>query len=228
MAISRWCTKCYSDNSVSNKVCSKCSASLSHGKHRERIKVKGKWKSRVFTRDDAQVSLDQTVSWKAYYASARLIKKSHENDLQIYEKYLEGKDWFSTEGILGILADAKDAGRVPATVRHIYTTIRRIHNWHIKLDTHPTGKNPCKPIKLTKVDNTVTNPPGEEEVYGVLGYLENHSNRRMAIIVSLALLTGRRQGEILKLRKQDIQVSHINRFGDTGRSPFCSSLRRDF
>jgi len=209
MAISKWCSKCSTDNSTTNSHCSKCSASLPHGKRRERLKVNGKWKTRVFTLDSVDVPLDYKISWKSYYASARLLKKSHGNDLQIYRTYLEDNDWFSTEGIISILADAKDSGKAPASVKHIFSTIRRVHNWHIELHSHPTGSNPCKPIKLPKVDNTITNPLSKEDSYALLEYLQDHKNRQMAIIVSLAILTGRRQGELLKLRREDIQNGYM-------------------
>lgn len=146
-------------------------------------------------------------SFDAYYANAKLTKKSYKNDLQIYKSYMEGRDWKTTQGILVILAHAKELGRAPATVRHIYTTIKRIHNWHIECDLHPTGKNPCKYIKLPRVDNTVTNVLSEQDVSNMLKYLiDEEPNRFMAIVVSLAVLTGRRQGEILGLLKDDIDI----------------------
>ena len=147
------------------------------------------------------------LSWSAYYASARLMKKSHRNDYEHWHKHIKHTDYQTKQGILKTLADLKDRGYAPATIKHVLTFIRRFHNWHIENELHPTGVNPCKFIKLPKFDNTVNNPLPLDEVAKVLKFLKTHDNRQMSIVVSFALLTGRRQGEILKLLKEDVDLS---------------------
>ena len=142
------------------------------------------------------------VSFEAYYASAKLTKKSYKNDLEHWKKHVSHRDYQTTQGILEILGDMKDRGYAPATIRHVLTFIKRMYNWHIEAGLLADGSNPASKIKLQKVDNTVTNTLSIDEVSALLNYLKSHDNRPMAIIVSLAVLTGRRQGSFLTYLKK--------------------------
>lgn len=150
----------------------------------------------------------EAIDFDPYYDYAKLTKASYLDDLQRYNKYLKGNDWQTSQGVLKILANAKEGmGLAPATVKHIYALIKRIHNWHIENDTHPTGKNPCQSIRLPKFDNKITNPLCIDDCSRLLSHLKDtESNIQMSCLVSLALLTGRRKGELLSLLREDIDL----------------------
>ncbi len=157
--------------------------------------------------EDEQKNSNKKLSFDAYYASARLVKKSHRLDCDYWKNHVSHTDYETREGIENTLANLKDKGYAPATVRHVFTFIKRFHNWHIENDLHPTGINPAAKIKLPKVDNRLNDGLTEKEAAGLLDYLPKHKNRPMALIVGLGLLTGRRQGELLDLRKEDVDLS---------------------
>ncbi|MFT5730463.1 MAG: site-specific recombinase XerD [Desulforhopalus sp.] len=152
----------------------------------------------------------QPLDFQQYYSYAQLTKITYKADLHLYNNHLKGNDWQTSKGILRILAKAKTRGLAPQTVRHVFNLIRRIHNFYIENATHSTGVNPCKTIRLPKVDNKVTNALSLEECKGLLDYLKfndvSKKNVQMSMVVSLALLTGRRQGEILGLLREDIDL----------------------
>lgn len=148
-----------------------------------------------------------TVDFEAYYQSAKLKKKSYRNDLQYWHKHVKDNDYQTTQGIVSILSGMKDRGYAPATVKHVLTFIKRLYNWHIEVDLLPEGSNPASKIKLPKFDNRMSQPLSREEARSLLLFLSNHDNRQMAVITSLALLTGRRQGELLKLTHKDIDLT---------------------
>lgn len=158
----------------------------------------------------AQPAAPQQLDFQQYYSYSQLTKITYKTDLHIYNSHLKGNDWHSSRGILRILAKAKARGLAPQTVRHVFNLIRRIHNFYIENGTHSTGINPCKTIRLPKVDNKVTNALSLEECKGLLNYLKcnevSKKNVQMSMVVSLALLTGRRQGEILGLLREDIDL----------------------
>lgn len=235
MPVYKRCLGCTTDNKLIHRKC-RCELTLvdpANFRYKVKLKRNGQWRSKIMpsgaslhdakkaealllfeaSRPCAEPShhasstSPEQLSFTTYYAHAKLTKKSHLNDLQLYNKYLKANDWQTTTGILSILAEAKGQGRADATIRHIYTLIKRIHNWHIECDLHPSGRNPCKAIKLPRVDNAITNVITEDEARNLLLYLDKHSNRSMAIVVSLAILTGRRQGEILGLLKDDVDLS---------------------
>ena len=147
-----------------------------------------------------------SISFDAYYAAAKLTKKSHKNDLELWKKHVSHRDYLTTQGILEILGDMQDKGYAPATIKHVLTFIKRLYNWHIEMDLLPEGTNPAAKIRLKKIDNTVSNALSLEQVSVLLSFLKKHENRPMAIVTSLAVLTGRRQGELLGLRKEDVDL----------------------
>ena len=80
------------------------------------------------------------VSFSKYYESAKLTKVSYKNDLNRWNKHARGKDFATFAGITAILSTMKENGLAPQTVKHMYNLIRRVHNFHIENDIHPTGK----------------------------------------------------------------------------------------
>lgn len=152
--------------------------------------------------------VDTNSLWEDYYRHAKLVKKTHRNDLCRWNKHVAGRDYMTTMGVTKILSDMQDKGLSPQTVRHMYNLIKRVHNWSREQGSdHP---NPCASIKLPRVDNTLTDALPEEDAKRLVKYLrdpENETqNRRTALVTLLAVTTGRRRGEILGLLKRDVDL----------------------
>lgn len=168
----------------------------------------------------------QTVSFEAYYDYARISKKSHRNDLEYWRNHVKDHDYRTPQGIIKILGRMKDKGLAPATIKLVLGFIKRLYNWHIENGLWD-GTNPAAKIRLPRFDNRVSQPLTLDEASRLLHYLTKHPNRAMALVVSLALLTGRRQGEILGLRRDDVDMENrVIRCRDTknGRTlifPVC-------
>ncbi len=232
MPIYKRCLSCTTDKKQNARKCS-CELTLvdpANFKYKIKLKRNGKWKSKILpagtsladakkaeaelladtyrqTDEQPKVSEKLSVDFDVYYAAAKLIKDSHEDDLRRWNTFVKGRDYLTTQGILSILSTMRDKEYAPATIKHVLQVINRVHNWHIDTGIHPTGINPCKTIKLPKFDNKITNPLSEDETRGMLAYLESREgNRQAALFTCLAVYTGRRQGELLALLKEDVDL----------------------
>jgi integrase len=89
----------------------------------------------------------------------------------------------------------------PATVRNALELLRRIVNFGVK-------KHLCQGLSFTiqmpKVNNLKTEDLTPEELTRLLQAIDEDENRQVANIMKMALVSGMRKGEILKLRWQDI------------------------
>ena len=93
----------------------------------------------------------------------------------------------------------------PATRKHILVLIKRVYNWAINRELY-YGPNPAAKIKAPKVNNQVTECLTKVELDRLVGVLDNWVNKRAALIVRFALLTGFRLDEVIGLEWQDVDV----------------------
>ena len=222
MAIYARCTKCRRDNSQSAKVCTSCKAKLGELFH---VKIKdpatGKWRTKISPTLKLAREIEskfkvqqiegqffnkpqnQVISFENYLNHAKLHKKTWLTDEFRWNKHIAGKDFKTKQGILGILKKQQEAGCAPATVHHSLKLIRRVYSWHIENGLY-TSPNPCDRIKLAQYDNRVNNILNKEQISSLKDFLSTWKNRRAALVIAFALFTGRRRGEILGLKWEDI------------------------
>ena len=107
--------------------------------------------------------------------------------------------------------DAEDAYEIipgrhaPATRKHILVLIKRVYNWAINRELY-YGPNPATKIEAPKVNNEVTECLTQVELDRLLSVLDRWVNKRAALIVCFALLTGFRLDEVIGLEWQDVDT----------------------
>ncbi|HMM37915.1 MAG TPA: site-specific integrase [Desulfovibrio sp.] len=89
----------------------------------------------------------------------------------------------------------------PQSIRNILELLRRITNWGAK-----TQRTPGLGFKLAlaKVNNLRTEDLSREQLAALLRALDQESNIQVAGLVRLCLYTGLRQGELFRLRWEDL------------------------
>jgi integrase len=95
----------------------------------------------------------------------------------------------------------------PATVHHVFALVRRLFNWAAKAGVVDVP-NPCHRVEKLRFHNGRTRVLTEEEVGRLVSTLETWDNRHAALVVQAALVTGRRQGELLKLEWGDVDLDN--------------------
>jgi len=89
----------------------------------------------------------------------------------------------------------------PQTVKHVLGLINRIVNFGV-------SKKLCKPlsfkIEMPKVDNLKTEDLTPEQLNRLLKAIEDEPNIQIANLLRMALYTGMRRGELLRLQWRDI------------------------
>jgi integrase len=95
----------------------------------------------------------------------------------------------------------------PQTVKHVLILQKRVFNWAIRRDLY-TGLNPCLKVNPPKFDNRINNPLAKEELTRLLSVLDSWENQRGALVVKFALYTGKRRGEVLSLKWEDIDLEN--------------------
>lgn len=222
MAIYARCTKCRRDNHHAAKFCTTCDTKLGI-LFLSRVKdpITGKWKTKISPTLKLAKEIEakfkvqqiegqlfnkpqyQIVSFENYLNNAKLHKKTWKTDEFRWNKHIANRDFKSKQGILDILKKQQQDGCAPATVHHTLKLIRRVYSWHIENGLY-SSPNPCDRIKLAKYDNRVNNILNKEQISGLNDFLATWKNRRAALVISFALFTGRRRGEILGLQWSDI------------------------
>ena len=105
-----------------------------------------------------------------------------------------------------IIAKMKEAGRATATIRHVTKLVRHILNKASELGIF-TGADPCKNIKLQKVQNARLRFLARDEAENLLAELRKTSDR-VAQMATMSLYSGMRLGEIFALKWGDIDYEH--------------------
>jgi integrase len=180
-------------------------------------KVEGKFISDSVDEDvfDKRIAPNIDFAWQRYLRWAQSNKRSWDKDKQRWEKFIKptigGKrmDRITTSQIQTIIdkmlegKKADGAPYAPATVKQALVLAKRVFNWSKKQGLYH-GDNPCNGIELERFDNQVTEVLSPDELKRLLAVLDADANERATLIVRFGLLTGRRAGEILSLRFDDI------------------------
>ncbi|MFC1818427.1 tyrosine-type recombinase/integrase [Thermodesulfobacteriota bacterium] len=145
---------------------------------------------------------------KQYLPWADDNKKRPQDDYSRYKswikEYLSDKplNKISSQHIEQIKKDMKSIGRADATIKQVISLIRHVFNKAIEWG-HWEGVNPCKGIKLPRLNNARQRFLSYEEADQLLNAL-NKQNYQLAQIATLSLYGGLRLGEVLNLRWVDI------------------------
>jgi integrase len=93
----------------------------------------------------------------------------------------------------------------PATIHHAFTLTRRLYNWALKSSVVDVS-NPCDRVEPLRFQNGRTRVLSSEEVGRLVSTLETWENQHAALVVKMAMVTGRRLGELLKLTWDDVDL----------------------
>jgi integrase len=90
-----------------------------------------------------------------------------------------------------------------ATIKHQIVLIRRLFNVARKWGLYD-GKNPVDSVSMPKVDNMKTEMLSDDEAQRLLDTLDSWPCRESAAFVKLAMFTGMRRGELMRLAWNDV------------------------
>ena len=134
------------------------------------------------------------------------------DDLSRYSNWLEKElgpvplNQITKEGIEKIILKMQEAGRAPATQKHLVKLIRHLFNKAAELNLW-SGDDPCQFIQLPKVQNARLRFLSREETHDLLAELRKTS-KQTAQIATLSLYSGMRLGEVLAIKWRDIDLGH--------------------
>jgi integrase len=150
--------------------------------------------------------------WQKYLSWEKGNKKSWQQDKIRWEyhiqDYLSGKRMdsitaFDVQEVIDIMKSKRDYA--PATIKHVIVLIKRVYNWAAEMDLYE-GVNPASKIKLTKLNNEVTECLTKDEINRLLNTLDGWRNRLAALLIKFALYTGLRRGELFALKWENVDL----------------------
>lgn len=119
----------------------------------------------------------------------------------------------------------------PATINRYTASIGGLFTWCIKRRLTPKGwENPCKEIELRPENNEVVRFLSETERFALLSACKASTWDKLYLLVMVALTTGARRGELLRLTWDDIdfdrQIASVNQTknGDKKNLPLIPSV----
>jgi len=202
---------------------------LANGKRKSKIveafelakKIEAKLKTEAVEHEYFNIQKAPSLSdvWGKYLAWAKANKKSWEADQDRWTHHVKPHlrsmmmDKVTPLDIEKVLYKMRGSDNrigkpyAPQTVKHVLNLQKRIFNWAIRRDLY-TGLNPCLKVKAPKFDNRVNNTLSKEELKSLLTVLDSWENQRGALVVKFALYTGKRRGEILALKWEDIDLEN--------------------
>jgi len=96
------------------------------------------------------------------------------------------------------------SGLAPATVKQVLVLLKRLINFGVKKGICPAPDPQKLNIEMPKVRNQKTEDLTPEELDTLFAALEDESNPQMAGLVRLALFSGLRRGELIRLKWADL------------------------
>ena len=186
-------------------------------------KVEAKFKTQAIEEDVFDIHMAPVIDavWEKYIHWARLNKRSWIDDRTRWElhifPHIKGlkMDKVTPSNVQEILNDMatketpKGGHYAPATIKQILIMIKRVFSWSIQQKLYQ-GINPCNSISVPKFDNQITNPLDRNGLSSLLNVLESWRNERAVLVIKFALYSGKRKGEILKLKWDSVDLE--NRF----------------
>jgi integrase len=166
-----------------------------------------------------QISTTLDDVWNKYIAWAKVNKrKSWMTDDFFYRKHLQPRfgskglediSTFDIERMKAVMKKTKTPqgkeGYADATVRHVLVLLGHLFKKAGEWDLFK-GKSPVESVKKPKLDNKVTEFFTADEMKRLAEVLESWPCRQSANFVKIALFTGIRKGEILKLRWENVDL----------------------
>lgn len=202
---------------------------LATGKRKSKIvdslelakKVEAKLKTEAIEHDVFNIHKTPALSdiWDKYLAWAKANKKTWKEDQDRWMHHVEPHlrnmrmDKITALDIETVLDKMRGSDNrmgkpyAPQTVKHVLILQKRVFNWAIRRDLY-SGLNPCLKVKAPKFDNRVNNPLSKMELKNLLSVLGSWQNQRAVLVVRFALYTGKRRGEILSLRWEDVDIDN--------------------
>jgi integrase len=98
--------------------------------------------------------------------------------------------------------ERREAGGMPATVNRELACLRHMLNKAVEWGL--ARENPMRGVKLFREDNQRTRILSEEEEARLLAACQESRSWRLRLVILTALHTGMRKGEILSLKKEDV------------------------
>ncbi|MDA3897334.1 MAG: site-specific integrase [Desulfobacteraceae bacterium] len=172
--------------------------------------IKGDLARGKFDIYEASKELTLDAVFEKYMPFAKSKKKTWANDESIYKRHIQPV--FGHKKLSQILpihiekfkSDLKKAvnrnGKpyAPQTIKHILIIIRRLYNMAVKWDLYK-GKKPMDKVEMPKVDNEIISLLTTKQTARLVETLDAWPDVDGADFIRLALLTGLRRSELLKL-----------------------------
>jgi len=244
MAVQNYCAECRSSFELSFKKCPKCGGKFS--KYRVSVSVKGQRVNRLVDnlklakeveaslktdllreefKTTAQKKAEKAITlnevWETYLPWAKENKKSWRNEEWSFKRHIQPRfgekrlDSITPLDLEKMKAELNNAAFAKATIKHQLVLLRRLYNLAVKWNLYQ-GANPLDKVSMPKLDNQKNEFMTQEESERLFKVLETWPCKDTVDFIKVALFTGLRRGELMKLEWKDVD---FNRGLVTLRSP---------
>lgn len=161
--------------------------------------------------------------WSKFLPWSKEHKKSWRTDDYYYRKHLEplfGKrplDNISPLEIEKLISSLKNSKNkrgkpyAPATIKHQIVLLSRLYSIADQWSLYE-GPNPCKKVRMPKLNNLKTEFLTNKELLRLLEILDTWPDKMSASIIKFALHSGIRRGELFNLKWTDIDFERQTMF----------------
>lgn len=188
------------------KLAKEAEASIKTDLLREEFKTGPKKKSKVPTIDEV---------WNSYLPWAKVNKKTWDDDQYHYHRHIEPRFGDKTldsispldlENMKNELTNAPNKNGKPfsqQSIKHYLALLRRLYTMALKWNLYQ-GSNPFDKVSMPKVDNQKNEFMTQEESKRLFKVLETWPCKDTVDFVKVAMFTGLRRGELMKLQWKDL------------------------
>ena len=170
-------------------------------------KIHGKLQSNRQQRqtDNSNIEYTFDMLWNDYKQSKWYLKRL-DNESSIYNNHLKSDIGHKhpsdiTTKEIDIIRKRLSSNYKPRTIEYVLAMI-------IRLTNHGVKRNLCTPLKiiieLPKYDNTTIEDLSAEQLNRLMQVLESESDQNVANLMRLALYSGMRKSEMIKLKWEDV------------------------